>query len=571
MADRRTSFQVNPAGGTGGIAIGSLIVTSFVLVAVIISGAVIGVKVWQTQSDLDTLRTITPPPTLGAVCTTEPKALQRREDAYSVRNQRSFAQYSRAIPCHPNNGDEELYSPVYFSQFSKGMPHDELGHVDPVAYQALIKAVTTWVPADFNAIPQAPGAVRDFTNPQAGLSYVLQGGDSHSFYQPPAPAFASAEQAGEMVEVYYMWYLRDVSFADYATDPKAAEAVAGLSVLTDFRGPKPVTPANLFRGLTSGCEVGPYISQFLYGDCMFGSARIEQRLTPPLPGIDYMTNWTTYLAQQRAQEIEAEIQYNETRRYIINGRDGAHWVHMDVLFQAYFTAMLGLLERNAPLKSNIPYQISELNQMGFASFGGPDIATYSTISATSALKAVWFEKWFAHRRLRPEVFAARIHSHLTSAYSYPFHDDVLTSSVLNRVYEAYGTYLLPMAFPEGSPNHPSYGAGHATVAGAAVTILKALFNEDWVIPNPVQPSVDGLTLDPWTGANLTVGGELNKLANNIALLRNHAGVHWRSDATESLKLGEQVAIQILKDLQATYSETFGGFTFTDFEGNVVQL
>ncbi len=33
-----------------------------------------------------------------------------------------------------------------------------------------------------------------------------------------------------------------------------------------------------------------------------------------------------------------------------------------------------------------------------------------------------------------------------------------------------------MAFPEGSPTHPSYGAGHATVAGACVTILKAWFD-----------------------------------------------------------------------------------------------
>lgn len=101
--------------------------------------------------------------------------------------------------------------------------------------------------------------------------------------------------------------------------------------------------------------------------------------------------------------------------------------------------------------------------------------------------------------------------------------------------------------------------------------MKALFQEDWILPNPVQPSADGLTLDPWTGANLTVGGELNKLANNVAILRNIAGVHWRSDATESLKLGEQVAIEILKDLQETYNEPFPGFTFTNFEGQVIQL
>jgi hypothetical protein len=36
----------------------------------------------------------------------------------------------------------------------------------------------------------------------------------------------------------------------------------------------------------------------------------------------------------------------------------------------------------------------------------------------------------------------------------------------------------------------------------------------------------------------TVGGELNKLADNVALGRNMAAVHWRSDAEQSLLLGE---------------------------------
>jgi hypothetical protein len=172
-----------------------------------------------------------------------------------------------------------------------------------------------------------------------------------------------------------------------------------------------------------------------------------------------MTNWTTYLAQQRAQPVEGPMLYNSTRRYIINGRDLSHWVHVDVLFQAYFQAMLILLGKGAPLKPGIPYQ-TELNQMGFGTFGNPDVSAFSTITATSALKAVWFQKWIVHRRLRPEVFAARVHSHLTSAYSYPLHTDVLSASVLTHVYNAYGTYLLPQAFPEGSPIHPSYGAGH---------------------------------------------------------------------------------------------------------------
>jgi hypothetical protein len=143
--------------------------------------------------------------------------------------------------------------------------------------------------------------------------------------------------------------------------------------------------------------------------------------------------------------------------------------------------------------------------------------------------------------------------------------------VLDRLYSKSGTYLLPMAFPEGSPAHPSYGAGHATVAGASVTLLKAWFDESYVIPNPVQPAPDGLSLEPYTGAPLTVGGELNKLASNVAIGRNIAGVHWRSDATESLKLGELIAINILKDQKSTYNEEFGGFTLTKFDGTTITV
>jgi hypothetical protein len=154
------------------------------------------------------------------------------------------------------------------------------------------------------------------------------------------------------------------------------------------------------------------------------------------------------------------------------------------------------------------------------------------------------------------------------------HQDVLNSQAAAAVKTAYGTYLLPMAFPEGSPLHPSYGAGHATVAGASVTILKAVFDENYGIPNPVVPSADGLSLVAYTGpdaAHLTVGTELNKLAFNVALGRNFAGVHWRSDYEESLKLGESVAISVLRDQKLTYREPFDGFTFTKFDGTKVTV
>ncbi|HME90003.1 MAG TPA: hypothetical protein VKE49_01160, partial [Myxococcaceae bacterium] len=68
-----------------------------------------------------------------------------------------------------------------------------------------------------------------------------------------------------------------------------------------------------------------------------------------------------------------------------------------------------------------------------------------------------------------------------------------------------------------------------------------------------------------------VEGELNKVASNIGMGRNHAGVHWRSDEVQSFTLGEQVAISILRDQKHCYNEAFEGFTFTKFDGTTITV
>ena len=125
--------------------------------------------------------------------------------------------------------------------------------------------------------------------------------------------------------------------------------------------------------------------------------------------------------------------------------------------------------------------------------------------------------------------------------------------------------------------HTSYGSGHATVAGAAVTMLKAIFDETQLIQNPVvpNPADGGLTLIPYIAPSgeppLTVGGELNKVASNISQGRNIAGVHWRTDATESNALGESATIGMLRDIRRTFSEPFSGYTFTKFDGTTITV
>ena len=481
---------------------------------------------------------------------------------------------------HPNNDDENLY-PNKLGSYSKGLPHNDDGTVVLSAYEALLKAVNSGAPADFDAIPL--GGDRLLTNPQAGLAFDMEGPDAHALVQPPAPAFASRAQAAEISENYWMALLRDVPFSQYATNPIANAAAADLSLYgNDFAGAKiggTVTPGSLFRGRTPGDLQGPFISQFFYQDCNFGANKIEQKIRTTMPGIDYMTDFATWLAVQRGASQPGDV-FDPVPRYMRSGRDIGQWVHVDVLFQGYFQAFLVLAGAGAPFDDGNPYN-NNPSQMGFGTFGGPHIATLLCEVATRALKAVWYQKWFVHRRLRPEAQAARVHRTLFSGAGYPVHAEILNSfNDASRLggYMPPGNALLPMAFPEGSPTHPAYGAGHATVAGACATILKAWFKEPTRLLdiglNPVEPSDDGLSLVAYSGSDagdLTVGGELNKIASNVANGRNIAGVHWRSDANESLKLGEQIAIGILREQRPCYNEVFNGFSLTKFDGSTITV
>jgi hypothetical protein len=286
--------------------------------------------------------------------------------------------------------------------------------------------------------------------------------------------------------------------------------------------------------------------------------------------VEYGIGYSEWLALQNGNPPAAPVALDGVRHYVRNGRDLAAWVRGDVLFQAYFDAMLTLQGFGAPLDAANPYAGSR-TQRGFGTFGDPHVASALCAVTTRALRAVWFQKWFVHRRLRPEAFGGRIHNHVTRAAAYPIHRDILESPVLGEVAGRTGTFLLPLAYPEGAPLHPAYGAGHATVAGACVTVLKAFFDEDAIVPDPVEAARDGLSLRAYVGGDLTVGGELNKLASNIALARNFAGVHWRSDASESLRLGEEVALRFLGEEHLCFNEEFGGFSVTRFDGSRVRV
>jgi membrane-associated phospholipid phosphatase len=504
----------------------------------------------------------------------------RRTDARDQRTRAADVEFVRPVPPHVSNGEETDYP--FIANFSKGLPHDDRGEVDPAAYRLLLRALSTGRGTDFERIPlggqnlggQKLGGQK-LVNPQAGLGFDLEGPDPQALAIPPAPRIDSPRNSAEMVELYWMALTRDVPFADFDTDPIVAEAAADLSRLSDYRGPRSggqVIPRTLFRGDTAGDLRGPFISQFLLRDIPYGTLLVTQRMDTLRHPADHLTTFDQWLAVQNGAIPAADGRDTTHRRYLRKPRDIAHYVHYDALYEAYLNACLILLGSNTPVDEGNPYNFSD-TQIGFGTYGPPHLLSLVTEVASRALKAVWYQKWMVHRRLRPEEFGGRVHLHLTGAREYPIDAEVLDSGAVKRTFEKYGTYLLPQAFPEGCPTHPAYGSGHATVAGACVTVLKAWFDESHRLANPMVPSADGTALMPYEGPDagrLTVGGELNKLAANIATARNMAGVHWRTDYSEAVRLGEEIAIGILREVKSANHED-ASFSLSRFDGTSLTI
>ena len=461
---------------------------------------------------------------------------------------------------------------------------------------------------------------RPLVQPETAWSYTTEGKSYAQLEIARPPAFDSQQTGAEMVELYWRALTRDVPFHDYDRGEREAiaDAISELGHIEGYHGPGSaadpnsdrLTTNNLFRGVTPGSQTGPYVSQFLWKDLDLGARTVDQTLRPPVAEStprEYMTDIEDWLKVQKgvAPSLDRNLPSNEfgaEPRYIITGRDLAERVHDDPPFRQLQKATQVLVfGTQAPLDESIPYTLPPFetqDPFGFAfteaadnpnsrdepsprnvdSFFsqttmpfndfGPLYLEKKVLEATEhGQKAAWHKKWNVHRRLRPEEYAGRVHavrtSDLSTAADYPIPDNLLQSEAIDETLSRHGSFLLPQAYAEGSPTHPSYPAGHSVVAGAGATVLKALFDEDYVFKarEKVFPTEDGSDLRNAADvsntstlahehdifAPLTVGGELNKLASNMALGRNWAGIHYRTDGIEGLRLGEAAAIQYLED------------------------
>ena len=541
-----------------------------------------------------------------------------------------------------NNGDTKREFKVGaatvrgLGSFHKSLPHNAWGEVEPAAFDALV-AATEGDGAGFALVPPGTPDAAPFTNPQAGLATDRLTQYPGSYSMPPAPKVLSATTAAEMTELYWMALLRDVPFDQFETDPGVAAAAAeiddrfrhavtdagdtghlttGVDVPGAAGGLAPITPQNLFRLGLPGEEVGPLVSQFFIRGISYGTQQIDQMERPYAKHRDYLTDFPDWLRAQssgkdahgqaypKANENSAD-NFEAKRRYISTPRDLARFVNKDALHQAYFNAALLLLSGGAKWTPGNPYGDNgrlAAREAGFGVLGGPHLLALVSEVATRALKVVWNQKWQVNLRLRPEAYGGLVHVQSIGVGGtkrpYGLPSWVAKTDAAKRVRAAHKGLLLPMAFTPGSPTHPSYGAGHATVAGICVTVLKAYFKtfetspKGKVVPVPfntlteraepfgpgqtIQSYVTGVDTGPHDGDEgvrtplpksiadkLTIEGELNKLAMNVAMGRSIGGVHWRTDNTRSLMLGEALAARVLADITTDANEK-PSFEFRSF-------
>jgi len=489
--------------------------------------------------------------------------------------------------------------------FSKGLTHDATtGFAEKSAVQSILAAVKDGSLSVENAIQLDSNSVRKIEGVYNGKSFSLMANDPSVFSLDSSLYYPvdNSKSMFEMMEVYARRVLLDTPFSVIRAGSDSS-VVAVLSALNAYKSSFTTNPVasgsgnieglQLFRGGFPGTTVGPYVSQMLVHPYEHGNLQVTQKYLEESDSVASST-LSGWLNIQNGVTPPGTNRTGQSK-YIFNGRMGASKVHNDALYQCFLSAAFVCLNNGIKLEAE---ESGSTKSTAWASGGGPSLLAGVAHVALYALRTAWMSKFSCTMRIRPEVFAQRLEFGLSGSSdvvkNVPGLSEIVSNStagnsILSSIKTLNGndTVLLRMVYPEGSPMHPSLPAGHAVVAGACVTVLKAMLKLRDSSGNPIlwvadgrksMESVDGDTLTESSNgdeAQMTVIGELNKLGANISGFRDFAGVHYRADTAAGMKLGEDVAVAYLTDVAGEYGETttgiFSGFNLTKFSGEQVLI
>ena len=455
--------------------------------------------------------------------------------------------------------------------FSKGLPHPDQKTPLTATFQQLVSGIQN---KNIGQITSVANANKKLVDPYTVVDKEIIGKFKSSYRLDPTPSPFSAQASAELLEVYAMALLRDIPFHQWTTLAQDSSSVVS-KVLSDLNSVKQhlngptingqITVKSLFRGPCPGELKGPLVSQFLYQPIQLGSLYVEQKYECPSNLKNYMTDVSGFLHIWNGGNPSEPIILKGDSRYLITIRDCANYIHLDQMWQPFFMTGTWLLS-----KIPIGFTCTQRSGAKFISLGPIDLFDIMMNATKLAMNSAWVWKW-TQMKMRPEEFAYQVHLKKTNpAQGLNFHSILSTDNheILNLIHDLSQNYLLPQAYPEGSPGHPSYPAGHAVIAGAMCTILKAWFDCTATFPNPKIPNVDGSGLVAFTEETLNVGDELDKMASNCGIFRNFAGIHYRSDMNAGILLGEMIAIDLLQDFVGRYANQVQ-FTIKKRNGNTI--
>ncbi|MEZ5932226.1 MAG: bromoperoxidase [Alphaproteobacteria bacterium] len=464
------------------------------------------------------------------------------ERAY--REDHSFMSFTKGLPHHPDNGlvrnpkdPIKLRAAIdsgYTRDFDLNVPlgdRDPMGNLQWLFHTGADHRRWEAPTAGFVYDLEGPDA-QAVTMPPAPTIVVQNQPEPGTSYTPPTSAHGlqpNPELIAEIAEVYWLSLLRDRHLSAFDSGPdfnfdttfpvsdadavqQAVDHLKELDFYETARGSHPrrrligyeqLTRQNVFRGHTPGERKGPYLSQFMLmgdghlkkahsvedGKLQYGALRIDMRVRKAKAKRDYMTHWNEWLDVQNgahvidSQEYEPNPDPDGGFRFITTLRDLTTYVHFDALYEAYLNACLWLLNAKAPVDPRFRHLLGKTEHTeGFALYGGPHILSLMTEVATRGLKAVRFQKFNTHLRLRPEALAGLIAAQGQGALSGKaashvgmlsdvLDDTIGGSNLLQKIRDHNGQRI--------TDNHAAYppGTQSGIAAGQAAAPLPMAFPE----------------------------------------------------------------------------------------------
>jgi membrane-associated phospholipid phosphatase len=279
------------------------------------------------------------------------------------------------------------------------------------------------------------------------------------------------------------------------------------------------------------------VSRFLSSDIPVGRAQTIRSHYQPRAGFYGATPTTR---NEILKGWVPERQQFGTPSRITTSRVLASVFHQDEPYWFGLTAALLLQAANIPRSSLFPPLPTRSRFVG----DGGTLSLHCLLAEATdlAMRACWHAKWAGPRRRRPEELAADPGS-------------------LHPIWQQVGAPLLapysgclPMLIAEGAPCHPSYPSGHAVIGGAVCTVLLATFANRPMAASDQLPS--------------STHEELRKLARNFGETRIILGIHYESDVTEGIALGERAALLVLRQAKARAEQPWGSVSFRGVTGQV---